>query len=152
MAKFRFDLDVLLKTRKLAEDRCRCAVATLERERKGLEDSLRNRQNHIGESRRSVRSELVGSIKSTMVRMQANASLALMRDAQRTVLELAGLHRRLQEARRILTDAAVKRRAIELLRDQRYAQWKRNHARREQAAQDELATISAARNRQTEVS
>jgi flagellar export protein FliJ len=70
-----------------------------------------------------------------------------MRDAQRTVLELAGLHRRLQEARCLLTDASVKRRAIELLRDRRFQEWRRNHVRREQAAQDELAIINASRTR-----
>lgn len=147
MAKFRFKLDVLLNARKRAEDRCRCDVAALERERQGLEDSLRLRQERIGESRRSVRDHLVGRIESSAVRMQANASLSLMRDAQRTVLELAGLHRRLQEARRLLTDAAVKRRAIELLRDRRFQEWRRHQVRREQAGQDELAIISAARTR-----
>ena len=147
MAKFQFKLDVLLEARKRNEDHCRCDVASLERKRQGLEDSLRLRQEHIGASRRSVRDRLVGRIESSAVRMQANASLALMRDAQRTVLELAGLHRRLQEARRILTDASVKRRAIELLRDRRFQEWRRHHVRREQAAQDELAIINAARTR-----
>lgn len=147
MAKFQFKLEGVLKARAHEEDRCLCEVAKLEQARQDLEDSLRRRQQRIGESRRSVRDRLVGSIQSASVRMQANASLSLMRDAQRTVLELAGLHRQLEEARRLLTDASVKRRAIELLRERRYQEWKRDLVRREQSSQDELAIFRAARIR-----
>ena len=147
MAKFKFKLDALLRMRTREEDRCRCEVAALDRERTALEDSLRQRQQRIGAARQTVRSELVGTIAASTVRMQANASLAIMRDAQKVVLELAGLHRRLVEARGRLKDASVKRRAIELLRDRRHEIHRKEIARREQAQQDALAITKAAQQR-----
>ena len=116
-----------------------------------LEDGLRQRQVRLSESKRSVRDQLVGTIETSHVRMQANASLAIMRDAERTVLELAGIHQRLEEARSKLREAAKRRRAIELLKEQRVMEWRRSEARAEQLALDELAMIRAARSNQEEI-
>ena len=151
MAKFRFELDPVLRARQREEDVIQRDVARLQRQRTILEDGLRNRQVRLSESKRSVRDQLVGTIETSNVRMQATASLAIMRDAERTVLELAGIHQRLEEARSKLREAAKRRRAIELLREQRVEEWRRNEARAEQLALDELAVIRAARTNQEEI-
>lgn len=151
MAKFRFELDPVLRARQREEDVIQRDVARLQRQRTMLEDGLRNRQVRLSESKRSVRDQLVGTIETSNVRMQATASLAIMRDAERTVLELAGIHQRLEEARSKLREAAKRRRAIELLREQRVMEWRRNEARVEQLALDELAVIRAARTNQEEI-
>ena len=106
MAKFRFELDPVLRARQREEDVIQRDVTRLHRQRTTLEDGLRNRQVRLSESKRSVRDQLVGTIRTSDVRMQANASLAIMRDAERTVLELAGIHQRLEEARSRLREAA----------------------------------------------
>ena len=151
MAKFRFELDPVLRARQREEDVIQRDVARLQRQRTILEDGLRNRQVRLSESKRSVRDQLVGTIETSNVRMQATASLAIMRDAERTVLELAGIHQRLEEARSKLREAAKRRRAIELLRERRVVEWRRNEARAEQLALDELAVIRAARTNQEEI-
>ena len=151
MAKFRFELDPVLRARQREEDVIQRDVARLQRQRTMLEDGLRNRQVRLSESKRPVRDQLVGTIETSNVRMQATASLAIMRDAERTVLELAGIHQRLEEARSKLREAAKRRRAIELLREQRVMEWRRNEARVEQLALDELAVIRAARTNQEEI-
>ena len=151
MAKFRFELDPVLRARQREEDVIQRDVARLQRQRTILEDGLRNRQVRLSESKRSVRDQLVGTIETSNVRMQATASLAIMRDAERTVLELAGIHQRLEEARSKLREAAKRRRAIELLREQRVEEWRRNEARAEQLALDELAVIRSARTNQEEI-
>ena len=151
MAKFRFELDPVLRARQREEDVIQRDVARLNRQRTILEDGLRSRQVRLSESKRSVRDQLVGTIETSHVRMQANASLAIMRDAERTVLELAGIHQRLEEAQSRLREAAKRRRAIELLKEQRIMEWRRSEARAEQLALDELAVIRASRSNQEDI-
>jgi flagellar export protein FliJ len=77
--------------------------------------------------------------------MHASSSMQILRDAQRIVLELAGVHKRLEAARAELIEATKQRRAVELLRDRRFAEWRNAENKRETAAIDELAVIAAAR-------
>jgi flagellar export protein FliJ len=67
-----------------------------------------------------------------------------LRQGQRIVLELAGVHRRLDSARIALIEAARRRRAVELLRQQRLEQWQAAQDKAETDAIDELAVIRAA--------
>lgn len=146
MPRFRFELQPVLDARKRAEDARQLEVAELEAERVALEDGLRRRQRSIVESRSDARDELIGRVDPGRLRATANASLAVMRDAQRTVLELAGVHRRLEAARERLREASRDRRAIEIVRERRFEDWKQAMDRREQAALDEIATIRGARS------
>lgn len=139
MPRFRFPLQPVLDLRQREEDAKQKVVAEIDRERRRIEDGLRRRQRAISEAREDVRTGLVGALDPQGLRTQANASMSLMRDAQRTVLELAGIHRRLERARAELRDAARRRRALELLRERREGEWRRSIDRREQAAIDELS-------------
>ncbi|MDG2020676.1 MAG: flagellar FliJ family protein [Phycisphaerales bacterium] len=145
MATFRFELQAVLDTRLRAEELCQCRVAELEASRRRLEDGLRAQQARIGESREQLRGRLLGSIDANTLRGQANASLAGMRDAQRVVLELAGIHRRLQSVVEELRAASRDRRAVEILKERRFEDWRREQDRREQAELDELALIRGSR-------
>jgi flagellar FliJ protein len=145
MSRFRFSLEPLLTARRHAERERQRAVAELERERRDLENRLRKQQQFIGEGKRLARDQLVGRLDLSAMREHAAATIALMRDAQRVVLELAGVHKRLDSARAELVEAARQRRAVELLRERRYERWKREINRAEDAAIDELAVHAAAR-------
>ena len=118
-------------------------VAEIERERLALEDTLRRHQEHLSEGKSSLRSNLVGRIDSGTLRMHAAASLGVMRAAQRIVLELAGVHRKLDVARAQLIESARQRRAVEILRERRYRQWQTEINKAEADALDELAVIAA---------
>jgi flagellar FliJ protein len=145
MARFRFQLQPVLDARSRAEDERRRDVAALEAERRRLEDRLRSGQASITGARDDVRSALVGTVRPEALRAQANASMACMRDAQRLVLELAGVHRRLEVARAALAEAAKQRRAIEIVKERRFEAWRLEQDRREQSALDEIATNRGAR-------
>jgi flagellar export protein FliJ len=60
------------------------------------------------------------------------------------VLELAGVHKRLAAARGELIEAAKARRALELLKESRFARWKAGLEKVEVMALDELAVQQAA--------
>ena len=121
------------------------AVADLERQRLDLEDSLRRQQQFISAGKRSLQDRLLGSVDITALRMHAGSTIQLMRRANQIVLELAGVYKRLDAARGELIEATKDRRAIELLRERRFEQWKAAINKAEDAAIDELAVQAAAR-------
>lgn len=148
MPRFIFKLQAVLTQRQAAERRCQSAVAALERERAGVEGRIRELQRAIVTAREDVRAGLAaggGALDIGGVRLAAGASLHLVAQAQRAVIELSGIHGRLDAARLQLLRAATRRRAVELLRDRRYEEWLASERRREDAALDELGVMRAAK-------
>jgi flagellar FliJ protein len=144
--KFVFKLEPLLTARRRAEQDKQRVVGDLERERRDLEDTLRRHQEFISEGKRELAGRLVGSVRVAALRDHAGSTINLMRHAHRVLLELAGLHKRLDAAREELVEATRKRRAVELLREQRYAEWRKRLNRLENDALDELAVQAAGRS------
>ena len=153
MSKFRFNLQPVLDLRQRIEDDRKLVVARIESERASLERLLREYQDALAAQKGDLRASMTGRIGATggaivdpaRLKVQAHASLTMQVRAQRTVLQLAGLHRRLDAARAALAAAARERRAVEVLRDRRFARWKAEQDRREFAAVDEIGTSRAAR-------
>jgi flagellar FliJ protein len=144
MSRFRFALEPLLRARRAVEERVQRRVAEIERERQALEDRLRAQQLHIAQGKRALREGLIGSVNMPGLRLHAADSIQLLRAGHRIVLALAGVHQRLEAARRELVEAARQRRAIEILRERRFEEWKQGMEKSETAALDELAVIRAA--------
>lgn len=148
MARFVFELEAVLTQRVAQERERKLAVAALERERERLESVIRGCRDAIHATREDIRAVLrpgAGVVDTREVRRLAGGEASDVARAQRAVLELAGVHRRLEAARRALLEAAVRRKAVELLRERRYEAWVLAQRRREDAALDELAVMKAAR-------
>ena len=144
MAKFRFQLRAVLEHRKMVEQQKQRAVAELQAQRLRLEGVIRQCEQAI----RQERTELKGLLSEADIRgarWQAAASIRLVATAQRTALELAGVFKRQETARADLLEATKRRKAVELLRDRRFEEWKQDQNRREMAAMDELAVMAAGR-------
>lgn len=147
MAKFIFKLDGVLRAR-LAEERARqLALASVERERVEIEDQIRAHQREISREREEMREHLSasGPVQLRAVRMQAHAALHASARAQQAVLRLAGVHRRLDAARKDLLEAATRRKAVERLKERRLEEWTAQQKHIEAAAIDELVVMRAAR-------
>lgn len=144
MARFRFGLQAVLDHREMLEKQQQKVVAALEADRVRLERMLRECQRSIAAEKAGQRS-MLGSADILGARQQAAAALRLMVSAQRTAVELAGVLRRLEGARAELLEASKRRKAVDLLRERRLEEWKRDIDRRELAAVDELAVMRAAR-------
>ena len=152
--KFRFRLQTVLEQReRLERDRQR-VVAEIDRERLTIEERLRTLQASIAGAKSDLRSRLVGAAEISggggmvfipEVRAQAGASLHLEAQARRAALELAGAYRRLERARTELLVAATARKAVEILRERRHAEWVQENKRVEAVAVDEAATQQFAR-------
>ena len=134
-------------------------MAVIERERLAVEARLRELQRQIGEEKRELRGQLGNDTVSGAggaggagvmldlrgVRFQAGSALRLMTSAQRAVLELSGIHARVERARRALLEAATARKAVEALRDRRREAWVMEQKRLDEAVMDELAVVGHAR-------
>jgi flagellar FliJ protein len=145
MPRFRFELEPLLTARRHVERSKQRAVAELERERLRLEGALRRQQQFISTGKASLRGHLVGALDLGSMRAHASSTIQLLREANRLVIELAGVHKRLDRARGDLVEAARERQAIELLRERRFDAWAAAIGKAEDAALDELAVIAAHR-------
>jgi flagellar export protein FliJ len=145
--RFKFTLEAVLKQRLALEEQRQLRVAAMERERLALEERIRGYQRSIAGAKNDLRRRLgaekgagegTGGVSLGDVRMQANASLHLVARAQQAVLELAGLHRRIDAARLELLKATTDRKAVELLKERRRREWVDEQRRREDAELDEI--------------
>lgn len=142
MARFRFRLQPVLGQREREEQDRMLAVAALERERLTLENRLRACQGRISGGRSEISAALGGGrVDLGAARMQAGATLRDDQEARRTVLELAGVLKRLESSRIELAQAAARRRAIELLRDRDLERHHREENRREAVDLDDLVVM-----------
>lgn len=150
---FKFRLQPVLNQREAVEQERQLRMAEIERERVAAEMRLRGFQLAIASSKQDIRRELGAGgaaskgagVSLAAVRLQANASLHLHAKAQHAVLELAGVHRRLETARAELLAAATARKAVDLLKQRQHEQWRTEQVRKGQAEIDEINMIRAAR-------
>jgi flagellar export protein FliJ len=155
MAKFVFQLEAVLKQRLAVEREKQLKVAELEQERAVIEGAIRALQLDLTQEKQELHDQLTSErvrgqsggtpIDLRGVRFQAGAALRIITLAQRAVLRLAGVHKKLDAARLALLEAATRRKAVETLKERRYAEWLEDQKRRENAAADELSVMLAAR-------
>lgn len=146
MAKFKFQLEAVLKQRAAVERTKQLAVAAIEQERVAAENEISTCQQAIDREKREMRDMLAPGARVDLrgVRLQAGSSLAMMGAASRAVFKLAGVTKRLDLARTELLRATTARKAVETLRERRYEQWLEEQKLKESAALDEMAVIRAA--------
>jgi len=147
VARFTFRLQALLEARARDERERQIEVGAVEAQRRGLEDAIRSRHAAARAGREDLRVALAPGGPRSMagVRLQAGASIRLEAQTQALAIELAGTLKRLEEARERLLEASRARKAVELLREKRFEEWKREQDRREASEQDDLVSGRAAR-------
>ncbi|MCA9283929.1 MAG: flagellar FliJ family protein [Phycisphaerales bacterium] len=145
MPRFRFQLEPLLKARRRAEEQRQIELARLEAERTRLEHLIRQRQEDLSEGREALRGVLVGRLDAAALRLHAGSAVQVMRQGHQLVLRMAGVTKSIVRAREALAEAAKQRRAIELLRERRFEEWRQGLDRAENNALDELAVMAAGR-------
>ena len=150
MAAFRFKLEPVLELRRRAEREQQMQVAAVERERAELEDALRTVNGKLEAERRDWRDRVAGQAEGPAgggavdlggVKRQATASVGLIAQAQRLVLQLAGVHTRLERAREALREVSTQRRAVEVLRERQLEAWTLEQTRREARELDDLTVM-----------
>jgi len=145
MAQFKFRFKTLLKHRSRIEDQRQRDLAQHLRTRMILHDQIREMQDTIRDSKRSMADGLVGKVDLTRVGQFARYSGHAAQRARQIVVKLAGLEKQVDLARAVLLEATKQRKALELLRDKDQAKWRYEQDRKETNELDELATSRYAR-------
>ncbi len=154
MPRFRFTLQALLDLRERVEEDRRREAAELERVRLEFERALEAARAREEGERRQWR-DMLGSggasagvsrvIDLAGAKRQAFAIAGLLQQAGAIQSRLAKAQRAVDTARERLAHAAKERKAMELLRDQRRAEWERAQAKAEAAMLDDLSMTRDAR-------
>jgi flagellar FliJ protein len=142
-----FKLDPLLEQRKRVERDHQRRVAEAEAERRSLEDELTRLTESVASSRHALRDSMrpaehgvATKIDINATRWQAHASMGADVRARTLAVKLAGVLKRLEDVRAVLTEAARERRVVERLRERRLEAFQRECARREMRELDDLNT------------
>ncbi|MFK7758789.1 MAG: flagellar export protein FliJ [Phycisphaerales bacterium] len=143
MRGFVFRLQPVLDQREREERDKKLALAEIERERLELENQIRTYQANIEQEQSSLAQMLIGTdhIDFKGARLQANAAINNRFAAQRTVLELAGVHHKMEQARQELQEASAQRKAVELLRDRQLEEFKYQQRRRDSLELDDMSVM-----------
>lgn len=151
MGGFVFRLQPVLDQRERDERDKKLALAQIERERMELENKIRNYQANIEHEQGSLAQMLssAGNIDFRGARLQANAAIHNRFGAQRAVLELAGVHNKMEQALKELQDASAQRKAVELLRDRQLEEFEYQQRRRESLELDDMSVMRHSRREGT---
>ncbi len=145
MAKFVFKFQSVLRHRERVEDERQRELAQHLRMRMILMSQLQNMQQDIRTSKQNLAGSLVGRVDLDQVGQFARFAGQSTQRAQQLVSKLAVVEKQVEQARMQLLAATAQRKAMELLRDRHYEQWRSTLDRREIAQLDELATQAHAR-------
>lgn len=148
MGRFVFELEGVLAARRAAERAAQVALARVESERAALERGIREAHEGMTREREGTREYLEGRVDVAAARRQAGVVARARATTQRLVLQLAGVHRKIERARAELIEASRRRQAVEKLRERRWEAWMEAEKRREAAMLDELAVMRAGRGRE----
>ena len=143
MSIFVFKMQSLLDLRLREEESAQREMSLLMREKSEIDERLRRHQMAIEDGKQALRDDLVGIVDVRRLRLQTHAAFGVMREAQGAAIALAGLARKIENARILHQAARAKRRAVELLKEKRHAEWLREQDRREIALLDELAIAAS---------
>lgn len=149
MPRFIFKLQSVLDQRVREERDQMLVVSELERERLALESRIRGCQQMMSDERDELTQTLgVGQrVDLQAVKMQAGASLRHNFDAQRAVLDLASVFKRLEAERAKLVQVSARLKAVEMLRDQQREAFMKALERRETHELDEMSVLRHGRDK-----
>lgn len=145
MATFRFKLEAVLRHREMVEEECQRELAKAMRHRMILLDQLRQMQQTISESRRSMGDGLVGHVDMSQVADFARFSIQSRQRAEDIVRRLSVAEQEINASRARLNKATRERKALDLLKERQRSAWQMEQDRREAAAMDEMAVQAFAR-------
>ena len=138
MAKFIFPLQTLLAQRKRAEQERQRQLAVEASALTALTDQLKALDDQMTAANTDLRTNrLVGTVDVAFLAGHRRFLLAIQRQAMALMPQIQAQQLRVQTAQKALTEAAVQRKVLEKLREQQFARWHAEQAKKEAAELDE---------------
>ena len=139
MARFRFKLSGVLRQREMAEQQRQRELAEQQREMVKYQEELARMQRQVVEANETLRSQhLIGPLSTAYLSNHQRYMLVMQRQTVETIQRMALQQRKVEEAQKLLAEAAKQRKMIEKLRERQLEAWRADQARREQAELDEI--------------
>jgi len=146
MPKFVFQFDAVLRQRLLAEQERQRDLAVLQAEMVRLQNELKALNDSIQASAADLKdNRLTGPIDVGFLAAHRRYSMAMQRKGMQLVQDMARQQRKVDDAQRLLAEAAKDRKVMEKLREKQYERWRTEQAGKELAATDEVGMQLAQR-------
>jgi flagellar FliJ protein len=138
MPKFVFPLEALLRQRLHAERERQRELATRQAEMVRLQQELKGLNDELQGSARDMKANhLTGPLDVAFLAAHRRYSLAMQQKGMGLVQDMARQQKKVDDAQRLLAEAAKERKVIEKLREKQFERWKQETVRKEQADADE---------------
>jgi flagellar FliJ protein len=139
MARFVFALESVLRQRTHVERERMRELAAVQGEMTRLQAELRALNDAMQGSAADMKANhLTGPIDVAFLAAHRRYTVAMQRKGQSLVQDMARQQRKVDEAQRLLAEAAKERKVIEKLREKYLERWRAEVARKEQAEADEV--------------
>lgn len=139
MARFRFQLEGVLRQRKTVEQQRHRELAEVQVVYTQAEAELRALDASVQANNDDVKqNHLTGRLNLSFIAAHRRYMGAMQRKAVEIAQRMAGIMIKVDEARKALAEAARQRKIFEKLREKQFEEWRTDQARRELAALDEV--------------
>jgi flagellar FliJ protein len=139
MPRFVFPLEAVLRHRTHAEQERLRDLAVVQAEMTRLQQELRALNDAMRAGARDMKdNHLTGTLDVAFLAAHRRYSVAMQRKGLTLVQDMARQQKKVDDAQRLLAEAAKERKVIEKLREKQFEKWKQEAARKEQAEADEV--------------
>jgi flagellar protein FliJ len=139
VAKFRFSLEGVLKHRLHVEQEKQRALAVLQGQMTALKQELAGIEETVKQSTEDLRGHrLTGALDMGFLAAHRRFVLGMQSKAMEVVQKMARLQAQVEEAQRVLAEAAKQRKIMEKLKEKQFERWREELGRKELAALDEV--------------
>ncbi len=145
MKRFRFTLEALLSLRKREEEEVRREFAEKNREIALSQENMGQLRESLVQLQQSEKDRRVRSLSIPELRSSVSYRNKIKLDMITASKDLQELQRECESIRKRLVEATKRKRAVEILKERRFAQWKEAYEAQEQEFTDELSQKSFSR-------
>jgi len=140
MPKFVFQLDAVLRHRKMLEEQrmrelgaAQAEMAKMQAELRAMDETTQNVTSDLRDNR------LTGKLDMAFLAAHRRYVLAMQRKAMELAQRMAALQQVVDTARRVLAEAAKQRKIMEKLKERQHERWKAEQSRKES---EQLAEVN----------
>jgi flagellar FliJ protein len=138
MPRFVFTLESVLRHRTFAEQERLRDLAVAQSEMTRLQAELKALNDSMRDSAREMKANhLTGTLDVNYLAAHRRYTVATQRQGLLLAQEMARQQRKVDDAQRLLAEAAKERKVIEKLKERQFERWKQDAARKELAETDE---------------
>jgi flagellar FliJ protein len=140
MAKFKFQLEGVLRQRKQLERLRQRELAVVQAELNQLTAQLKELESNTQSATQDLRiNRLTGKLDMTFIAAHRRFMVSVQRQGMALVQKMSIVQKKIDEARLNLFEAAKGRKIIEKLREKQFERWKQELSRKELAELDEVS-------------